>query len=155
MYFGIQCFSKTGNTYSVANKLKEKLSNAGHSVKVERLNPIGDVYPGIKSIEFESMPDIKEYELVIFGSPVWAFSLSPALKFYMKKLSSLEDKKIICFVTMGLPFTWMGGNNAVYQMIKICKSNSIIPLTTSVIKWNKNRDEEIDNFINNIMQVLK
>src|SRR4030042_4883233 len=118
MKIGIIVFSKTGNTYSVANKLMEKLLQKKHSVKVERLEPKGEVHPGIKNVELKNTPDIKGFDIVILASPVWAFSLSPVLKTYMNMLPSLENKKVICFVTMAFPFAFLGGNNAIAQMIK-------------------------------------
>ena len=155
MKIGIIIYSQTEHTYYVANKLKEKLLNSGHSVKIERLNPVGKVHPGIKEIEFENIPDIKDYDLVIFGSPVWAFSLCPVLKFYLNNLSSLENKKVICFVTMGFPFEWMGGKNAISQMEKLCKSKGMIPQIAYVINWPRKRGEKINKFINATLQLLK
>lgn len=155
MNIGVIVYSKTGHTYSVVNKLSEKLLNSGHSVKIEKLEPIGDVHPGIKSVEFKNAPDITGYDVVIFGSPVWAFSLSSVFKIYLKSISSLENKKVICFVTMAFPFAWMGGKNAISQMNKICKSKGMAPQLTSVINWTKNKEEKIDKFINNTIQILK
>ena len=43
MNIGIILYSETGNTYSVSQKLKEKLVKAGHSVNMERLKVIGKV----------------------------------------------------------------------------------------------------------------
>ena len=48
MNIGIILYSETGNTYSVSQKLKEKLIKAGHSVNIERLKVIGKVNPGKK-----------------------------------------------------------------------------------------------------------
>ena len=155
MKIGIIIYSKTGHTYSVANKLKEELLKSGHSVKVEKLNPKGKMHPGVKNIEFEYSPDIKDYDLVIFGGPVWAFSLCPVLKTYLEKLSTFENKKVICFITMAFPFAWMGGNNAIAKMLKICSSKGMLLLTTAIINWTKKRDEKINNFINTALQVLK
>ncbi len=155
MKIGIIVFSKTGHTYSVANKLMGKLSEKGHSVKLEKLEPKNeDMHPRAKNVELKNIPDIKGYDVVVLGGPIWAFSLSPALKTYMDALPSLDNKKIICFVTMGFPFAWLGGNNSISQMIKICKSKGSIPLTTGIINWPKNRDEKINNFINNTIQIL-
>ena len=154
MKIGIIIYSQTGHTYSVANKLMKKLSEVKHFIEVKRLNPIGEVNPGIKNIEFESIPDIKDYDVVIFGSPVWAFSLCPVFKIYLNKLSSLENKKIICFVTMAFPFTWMGGKRAISQMKKICMTKGSILQTTQVINWSNKRNEKIDKFINNTIQIL-
>jgi len=47
---GIMVHSQTGNTNSVALKLKEKLSNSGHSVDLEQLEVVGALPPGAKDI---------------------------------------------------------------------------------------------------------
>jgi flavodoxin len=41
MRIGIIVYSRTGNTFSAARRLKEKLAAAGHSVNVERLTTVG------------------------------------------------------------------------------------------------------------------
>ena len=41
MNIGMIIHSQTGNTHSVAMKLKEKLSAAGHAVDLERLKVVG------------------------------------------------------------------------------------------------------------------
>ena len=38
MKIGIVVYSQTGNTYQVAEKLQETLSDKGHSVNIERIN---------------------------------------------------------------------------------------------------------------------
>ena len=65
MNIGIILYSETGNTYSVSQKLKEKLVKAGHSVNIERLKVIGKVKPGTKDIKFEMLPDIEPYDALV------------------------------------------------------------------------------------------
>lgn len=89
MKIGIILYSQTGNTYSVAQKLQEKLIAKGHSVDLERLKAVGELRPGGKNIQFESIPDIEQYEAMIFGSPVQAFSLSSAMSKYLSQIVSL------------------------------------------------------------------
>jgi len=55
MKTGIMVHSQTGNTNSVALKLKEKLSNSGHSVDLEQLKVVGVLRPGAKDIQFETL----------------------------------------------------------------------------------------------------
>ena len=93
MKIGIIVHSQTGHTYSVAQKLQEKLSAVGHEVNVERVTPVGEVNPGAKNIKFETLPDVNVYDALIFGAPVQAFSLSAVMKAYMDQIKSLNDKK--------------------------------------------------------------
>ncbi|MBN1971767.1 MAG: hypothetical protein JW870_20570 [Candidatus Delongbacteria bacterium] len=65
---------------------------------------------------FTNLPDIKDYDLILLGGPVWAFSASPIAIVALKKLGDLTGKKILPFVTMCLPFPWMGGKKAIAMM---------------------------------------
>ena len=56
MDIGIMVYSQTGNTLSVAEKLKEALSEKGHTVTVDRVTAQGEVAPG-RSVSLEQMPD--------------------------------------------------------------------------------------------------
>ena len=118
MNIGIILYSETGNTYSVSQKLKEKLIKTGHSVNIERLKVIGKVNPGKKDIQFDSLPDIEPYDALVFGSPVQAFSLSSAMTAYLSQIKSLQDKKVAFLVTQFFPFPWLGGNRTIEQIKK-------------------------------------
>lgn len=47
MKVGIVVYSQTGNTLSVATKLKEKLAAAGHSVALEQVKLVGERKQGV------------------------------------------------------------------------------------------------------------
>jgi NAD(P)H dehydrogenase (quinone) len=84
----------------------------------------------------------------VFGAPVWAFSLSPVLATYLTQLSSPRDKKIACFVTMGFPFAWMGGNRAIALMKKTCESKGATVLATGIVNWSsKRRAKDINDIV--------
>jgi flavodoxin len=143
MKIGIIVHSQTGHTYSVAQKLQEKLSAVGHEVNVERVTPVGEVNPGAKNIKFETLPDVNVYDALIFGAPVQAFSLSAVMKAYMDQIKSLNDKKVACFVTKGAPFNWTGGNKAINQMKKIIESQGGTVIGTEIVVWRGKREEQI------------
>ena len=143
MKIGIIVHSITNNTYSVAQKISENLSAAGNEVKIERVNMVGGNRPQGKDIKIENPPDVNQYDALIFGSPVHAFSLAPAMKVYMEQIPSVQDKKIALFVTKGLRFDWTGGTRAIGQMKKICQSKGGIIMGTGIIVWNKQRDKKI------------
>ncbi len=147
MKIGIIIHSQTGHTYSVAQKLQEKLSAAEHEVKVERVTPIGEVNPSSKNIKFETLPDLDAYDAIIFGAPVQAFSLSTIMKTYMNQIKSLNDKKVACFVTKGVPFNWTGGNKAISQMKKIIESQGGTVIGTGIIIWRDKREEQIAELV--------
>jgi len=147
MKIGIIVFSQTENSYSVALKLKDKLVESGHEVEVERVVPVGDVPPRAKVVEFQNEPEVSEYDAIVFGSPVHAFTLAPAMNAYLEQISSLEDKKIACFVTKGLPFNWTGGNRAIGIMKKISESKGGTVVGTDIVIWRGDVDKKIEDLI--------
>jgi len=143
MKVGIIVYSKTGNTYSVAEKLQEALENAGHSANIERIEVIDEKQTDINKIQIQRNPNLEKYDAIVFGAPVNAFSLCPAMNAYMSQIYSLGDKKIACFVTKGLPFASTGGNQAIGQMKKICESKGGDICGSGIIVWNKDKEKQI------------
>jgi len=155
MNVGIILYSETGNTYSVSQKLKEKLVKAGHSVNIERLKVIGKVKPGTKDIKFETLPDTDSYDALVFGSPVQAFSLSSVMTAYLSKIKSLQDKKVAFLVTQYFPFPWLGGNRAIGQMKKIGESKGAIVCGTAVVNWSKpSREKQITEMVEKLSKLF-
>ena len=155
MNIGIILYSETGNTYSVSQKLKEKIVKAGHSVNIERLKVIGKVHPSTKDVKFESLPDIEPYDALVFGSPVQAFSLSSAMTAYLSQIKSLLDKKVAFLVTQFFPFPWLGGNRTIGQMKKICESKGSITRGTAIINWSKpSREKQITEMVEKLSKLF-
>jgi flavodoxin len=147
MEIGIVVYSQTEHTYSVAQKLQEKLSQAGNSVNVERVTIAGDANPGSKNITFETQPNVDAYDGLVFGAPVHAFSLAPPMKAYMEQIPSLENKKIACFVTKGLPFNRTGGNQAISKMKKICESKGGTVIGTEILVWRGGHEKKMAGMV--------
>jgi flavodoxin len=149
MEIGIIVYSKTGNTYSVAEKLQKKLKADGHSVELGEVKPVDEVKPR-ENITFENKPEIDEYDAVIFGSPVHAFSLAPAMKEYLNQIQSLEGKKVACYVTKGLPFHSTGGKQAISQMTEIIQSKDGNLLGTDILVWKGGKLENIIKLVDKL-----
>ncbi len=147
MKMGIIVHSQTGHTYSVAQKLKEKLSAGGHQVEIEQLRLAGGQQISDKNSKIANPPDVSRYKAVIFGAPVHGFSLSKVMTIYLNQVPSLAGKNVACFITKGLPFGWTGGNRAIGQMKKICESKWGMVSGTGIIIWNKNREKQIADVV--------
>jgi multimeric flavodoxin WrbA len=148
MKIGIIVHSQTNNTYSVALKLEEKLKEAGNEVEVKRVSMVGGDKPANKGkIHLENPPIIDEYDAIIFGAPVHAFALAPAMQIYLEQLPSLQDKKVALYVTKNLRFEWTGGSRAVGQMKNYVYSKGGILMGTGIVIWNKNRDKKIAELV--------
>lgn len=103
-------FSQSGNTASVAINLSNILKENGE-VKIIGLED-KEQKDGFLSqckraflrqrAEIDEVPfDVSGYDLVCVGSPVWAFNPAPAILTYLNKISGLDDKKAVCYITYG------------------------------------------------------
>jgi flavodoxin len=153
MKVGIVVYSQTGNTFSVAQKLKDKFMEAGHAAEIERVTITGEAAPGSKNFQLETRPHTDPYDVLIFAAPVQAFSLNPAMATYLELLSSLQDKKIACYVTKRLPGKWTGGNRAVARMKKICEAKGGHVYGTEIIIWNAKRDQAITDCVERLSRL--
>jgi len=151
MNIGMIVYSQTGNTHSVALKLQEKLSAAGHAVTMERLQVVGEPRPGTKDVRLETPPDAGQYDALVFGSPVHAFSLSPAMTSYLEQVGSLQNKTVACLVTEAFPYPWLGGNRAIRQMKRICESKGATVCGSGIVNWMKSRrDQQITEVVDRL-----
>lgn len=148
MKVGIIVHSHTGNTLSVAEKIREELIKSGHTVNLEQVKAVDENPNSSKPVELEVIPDTTGYDALIFGAPVRAFSLSPVMKKYLSQVNSLEGKKVCCFVTQGFPKPWMGGNHSVKQMVKLCSAKNCKPSKTGIVNWpEKSREVLTANLV--------
>lgn len=154
MKIGIMIHSNTGNTYSVAEKLRDKLIKDGHFVDLDKLEPVGGENTNetdIKKIIFDKQPDLSKYDALVFGGPVRGFSISPVLSAYLSLIPSLKNKKVSILVTEHFPYPWMGGNHTIGQIKKICESKGATIIATGVVNWkNKRREEKIVAVVDNL-----
>lgn len=155
MKIGIIIFSKTNNTYAVAERLRDALVKKGLDVEIERVIPVNED-PGVKgAVEFKHCPDVSPYDVIIFGSPVWAFSLAGVMKAYLDQVASLSGKKVYSFVTKQMASKFTGGNKANRQIKSAVEAKSGTVANAYIISWgSKKREEEISAFINQMTQAL-
>jgi hypothetical protein len=135
MNIGIIVFSRTGNTLSVAEKVREAAVKQGHTAAIERVHAEHEE-PGNKfPLRLTTLPDPKAYDALIFGAAVEGFSLSPALNAYLTQLPALGGRRVGCFVTQHLRKPWMGGNRAIRQMRALLKAKGLDAQTTGIVNW--------------------
>lgn len=149
MKIGIILHSQTGNTYLVGQKLEEKLKTMGHDVTLLRMKTIGNPEAKDEDIQLDVMPEVIDYDALIFGGWIQAFNLCPGLSKYLKQLSFLKDKKISVFLTQHFPYKWMGGNTGMAKMKKILSSKGAVVSYSGIINWSKKnqRDDQIDKLV--------
>jgi flavodoxin len=107
----ITYYSFSGNTDRVAKIFADSLKAKGE-VMLQRLKPTDDI-TGFAlqcraaftkkrakldaSVNF----DASSFDLVILGSPVWAFAPVPAINSYLDNLNGLHGKRIVVLLTSG------------------------------------------------------
>ena len=151
MKIGIIIYSQTGNTRSVAAKLRDKLQSAGHSVALEDMKLAGERKQGTREFQLGPLPDPAPYDLVVIGSPVEAFSLSPVTASALGQIRNLGKKSVLCLVTQGFPFAWLGGNRAARQMRKLCEAQGAAVRGAAVVNWmGKGLDRRITDAVDKL-----
>lgn len=154
MSIGIVVYSQTGNTKTVAQKIKESL-HSSYDINLETIEVEEQSKHEKAEGEIVDKPAVSDYDIIIFGAPVHAFTLAPAMKNYLKELEGLEGKKVVCFVTKSLIFNWTGGYQAIHKMKKICQSKGADISETAIIRWSaSNSDEQVEELITKIKNLL-
>jgi flavodoxin len=143
MNIGIIVYSQTGHTLSVAQKIHEKLAEKNHQVKIEQVTITGEATPG--KFEIAGKPAVDDYDALVFGAPVQAFSLCTVMDAYLKQLPSLAGKKAAFLVTKQLPFAWTGGNRAIKSMRSICENKGAQTLGAGIACWKEDKREQSVN----------
>ncbi len=153
MNIGIIVHSQTGNTLSVAEKLREALAQAGHTVTVDRVEAEGK--PDGQPIKLRRAPDAGKYDVVVLGAPVHAFSLAPAMRAYLAQVPPLKGKRVAGFVTQQFPFAWMGGNHALRQLRRACEAKGATVCGSGAVNWSRrSRDRQIAELVDRLSGCL-
>jgi flavodoxin len=136
-------YSLEGNTDFIAKKLASEMD-----ADLERLKPKNDIegksfkkfFWGGKQVLFGEMPELEsfelnleEYDLIIFGTPVWAGSFTPAFKTLFSKYS-FENKRVAVFCCHD------GGKGKIFEKFKTELKDSNIIAETEFVKTSKNRE---------------
>ncbi|MBU0595208.1 flavodoxin [Candidatus Bipolaricaulota bacterium] len=142
MNIGIVVYSWSGNTLSVAEKLRDRLASSGHTAHLVQVKVVGERKQGARDFKLDALPDLSSYDALVFGAAVEAFSLSPVLTAYLKKVESLAGKRVACLATQQFPYPWMGGSNAIRQMRGLCRAKGASVVGSAVVNWAKSRRDK-------------
>lgn len=154
-------YSLTSNTEFVAKEISSRLNC--DILPLEVLNPYPDkgfkkFYWGGKSAVMKESPELKkytfnknDYDVIIFGTPVWAGTFTPPLRTFVKE-NDLSDKNIVIFACSS------GGKatNAINKLkdeIGIKSDILSLELVDPKNKYNEKIEKQIDDFIEEIKKV--
>lgn len=107
----ITYFSFSGHSEQIANKFAELLKAKGE-VDLQRLVPkkaIKNFFMqclAARKKERAELPedlkvDCSNYDLIVIGSPIWAYTPTPAINAFLDKITDFKGKRVILFLTSG------------------------------------------------------
>jgi NAD(P)H dehydrogenase (quinone) len=135
MKIGILVHSQSGNTARLALAVTHALRKKGQEVDVELLRPIGKVHPGVRHVEFKSVPEVDGYDMVMLGGPVWAFNASPVVVSLLHQIPSLKGKKTMFFLTSGFPPPLSGWNRAHKKIKDLLEESNATVIEGESLFW--------------------
>ena len=105
-------YSFSGNTDKVAGIFADVIRAAGGSAVMQRLMPRQETKAFLsqcreaatgKRAELQDgvNTDVSAYDLVLIGSPVWAFKPTPAVNTFLDKSNGFHGKKAVVLLTSG------------------------------------------------------
>lgn len=141
MKIGFLFISETGHTLSVLNRLEPIYKEAGHAVeKISLLEGYDS-----KKQKLTAFPKLKDYDLIIFATPVQAFSLHPAMSQYLKQLELKKEQKVALLITQYFRRACLGGNRALKKMKLYLSVFQAQILAEFIVHWcSKARENQID-----------
>ena len=154
MDIAIIVHSKTGTTRKFADRIADRLKKDGNSITVIQIETDVPIESGsvrsCKKFTITNLPDIKEYDALLVGGPVWGFSASPVIVACINALGDFEGKKVFPFVTQGFPFKFLGGKQAIGLMSRSAAEKKATVLPGAVISKlfhdiEKNMDRAADS----------
>jgi len=135
-------FSRTGNTKKVAQKIKQNLKCDIEEIKdaVKRQGVMGYMKCGAHSSLkmctkiHATKKDPSKYDIVIIGTPVWAFNMASPVRTYIMK-NKKKFKKVAFFCTLG----GKGSTKTFYEMGMKCKKTpkAKLKVLEKEVKTNK------------------
>ncbi|MCX5700401.1 MAG: hypothetical protein NTZ63_02515 [Candidatus Omnitrophica bacterium] len=104
-------YSHYGNTANVASEVQDYLRKLGTVDKLE-IEYFSKNKGLLERVFYRLLPnlvniasiktDLKEYDLICFGIPVWGGRPSAPIIRYLKLCKNIQNKKIICFYIFGV-----------------------------------------------------
>jgi flavodoxin len=151
---GIIVYSHTGRTLTVAERLKERLSEIGHSVTLERLETVGPASLSADTVELRTKPFVGGYDALVLGSPVRGGRMSGPMRSYLEQVPSLEGKKVACLVTGFFPAGW-GRNQTLAEMEGACESKGAVVCGSGSVGWfSLRRNRQISRVVDRLSGLL-
>jgi len=101
--------TRTGNTEKAGKLIGSIMSSRGVQVSFEKINPLkeeGYLKSMMMAIFKREVPilntnlDVSGYDLIVIGSPVWGWNITPPVNSYFQDITGINEKRIAAFTTM-------------------------------------------------------
>lgn len=152
-------YSRTGTTKILAELIAKEL-NCDLEEIIDRKNRQGavnwliagkDAFKNRLTEINDIKKDLKMHDLIIIGTPVWAGTITPAIRSFLEKYKH-EIKNIAFFSTMGGENP--GKTFSELEKVSGKKPLAILPLRTKEVRNNQGQDK-IKDFVKEINQNKK
>lgn len=152
-------YSFSGNTKRVFEYLREVFLSKGSQVKILQLKPKNEprsfFKQGFSAFTKKKPPlsedifyDLEDFDYIIFGSPLWAFTFAPALMSYLDKAKGLKNKRVSFLFTYG---SGAGLNKAIRELRRAleergAKIGKFIALEGKRVKERNYLEKNLEDF---------
>jgi flavodoxin len=147
-------YSRTGTTRKVAEQIAKEIGADMEEIidNKSRSGPLGYVKAGRDAMkknltDIQTIKkDIAKYDLVIIGTPIWAWAMTPAIRTFIKANKS-KLKNVAFFCTMG----GSGDDKAFKEMQEIIGKNpkAVLALLTKEVRSGNFKDK-IKQFVSGL-----
>ena len=121
-------YSYSGNTEKLAKYLNDTLSPK-YKTSLVSLNAVDESSNFFmqcirafkkKQAKIDNAPDLDldAYDMICFGTPVWAFGMAPAMRTFLNECRGLDQKQVLMFTTYG---SGVGVDKCIGEMVQIAK----------------------------------
>ena len=149
MNIALVYYSFSGNTHSAVIFFRQALEEKTHQIQTVRLKLSREESSFFKQCRDAFLKkeaelsgceySLKQYDFIIFATPVWAFTITPALRSYLSKADGLKNKKVGFILTFG---SGAGANKTKKELERILKDKGATVEFSLGLKGNKIKDKE-------------
>lgn len=149
-------YSLSGHTKEIAEQIASKTNADLYEIKTVETYSSPSVYMKSKKelssqnypqLQNDNMPDVKKYDTVFVGAPVWWYTMAPALYSYLN-MTDFNNVKVVPFSTQGSNF-----GSFFEDFAKIAKNARILQ-HESFNNMDEKYQSQISNKINNWLNQL-
>ncbi|MBR4106482.1 MAG: NAD(P)H-dependent oxidoreductase [Alphaproteobacteria bacterium] len=149
-------YSLSGHTKDIAEQIAAKTNADLYEIKTVETYSSPSVYMKSKKelssqnypqLQNDNMPDVKKYDTVFVGAPVWWYTMAPALYSYLN-MTDFNNVKVVPFSTQGSNF-----GSFFEDFAKVAKNARILQ-HESFNNMDEKYQSQISNKINNWLNQL-